>query len=260
MDVQMILKFFCQGKLDDHSIAGLLRIPETTTIACHVLRRVWYRLQSQVAFSSTHSETSKTLVALLHNGSANSRQRANTVDALCDVIALENDNIILSLVSIWKCLLLDDTQPAVQIASVYFVSGLVGEVVRLHPGVFELWEILIKTLVDGIDDEVRIVAGRALRRGFNASCHVRSRIASIPNIKRLLSNVIRSEATISAIRLLAWEIQLKIAQTVGDDPNSHDSWIGVGEVLEGIICPNFAPDKEVVRYPTLTYQISISLM
>jgi hypothetical protein len=201
---QIILKFFCQGKLDDHSMAGLLRIPETTSTASCVLRRVWYRLQSSEAFSSAHNETQKTLVALLHNNSALSSRRADTVDALCDIIASENIEIILSLVKNWKALLLVDTQPAVQKAAIYFVSGLVGEVVNAHPGVSELWEILVKILVEGKDDEVRIVAGRAIRRGFNRSFHVRSRIASIPNVCSLLFNLMTSKATNTTVRLIAW--------------------------------------------------------
>jgi hypothetical protein len=112
-------------------VAGLPQIPETTLIACGVLRRVWYRLQSSESFSGAHTGTCKTLLALFYEDSADFGRRANTIDALCDVIASENDDNILSLVNLWKLLVLVDTQPA----AVYIVSGLVGELIKARSGV-----------------------------------------------------------------------------------------------------------------------------
>jgi hypothetical protein len=243
---QIILKFFCQGRLDDQSMAGLLQIPETTSIACAVLRKIWYRLQSSVAFSSAHNETRKTLVALVQGNSAESSRRANTVDALCDVIASESNDTIFSFVNIWRALLLADAQPAVQIASIYFVSGLVGEVVRAHPGVSELWEILVKIFVGGKHDEVRLVAARAIRRRFDSSFHVRSRIAFIPNICDLLLDLIKSEDIIPAIWLLAWALRLNILELTGDEKGSLD---GVDEILVDVAYSS--SDREVVRYDSI---------
>jgi hypothetical protein len=247
--LQIIITFFCQRRLDDQSIAGLLQIPETTSIACCVLKRVWYRLHSNEAFSIAHGQTLKTLVALLHTDSATSSQRANTVEALSEVISLENDESILNLAETWKTLLLMDTQPAVQLASMYFVEGLVGEAAKKHRGVSELWEILVKILVFGTENQVRLAAGRTIRRGMSTSPHVKSKIASIPDVLKLLFNLLKSEAADSGIRLLAGELWFKLSQIVDERLASEDKWERAGKILEDVIDGTWYSDNNVfLRY------------
>jgi hypothetical protein len=225
-------------------MAGLLRIPETACIACVVLKTIWYRLQSLVAFSSAFNETLKTLVTLLHEDPS---KQAKAIDTLCVVIVSEKYDTVLSLVNIWKALLLLYTQPAVQIASIDFVSGLIGEVVEAHAVVSELWKIVLEIFVHGKDDEVRLAAGGAIRHGFSASFHVRSRIASISNVCSLLSGVMKSKATNPTIRLFAWAFRLKIMQITGDE-NPMEFIADVGEIIEDVMPTS---DSKLVRCSTL---------
>jgi hypothetical protein len=141
----------------------------------------------------------------------------------------------------------------VQIESTYFVSGPIGEVVKAHPLSSELWEIVLEIFVHGKDNEVRVVAGVAIRHGFNASFYIRSMIASTPNICSLLSDVIRSKSTLTSIRLFAWAIRLKLLQMTSVEMEAVAVAVAdVGEIQEDVIPAYCSSDSEVVRYLTLT--------
>ncbi|CAM6115237.1 unnamed protein product [Calypogeia fissa] len=98
---KIITTFFRQGKLDDNSMASLLRLPQTTSAACVALQflyqchaRDFYK--RDIMFSEAYGDTTQTLLDLFRNNAISMEARRTAITALLRVLDYESDDTILN--------------------------------------------------------------------------------------------------------------------------------------------------------------------
>ncbi|CAM6091704.1 unnamed protein product [Calypogeia fissa] len=202
---KIIIKFICQGKLDDHSMAQLLQLSQTASAACEGLLRLVnychgrdYR-DHNVTFSSAHGKTMNALLDLFHNDAATTEQRAAVISVLHDVLSYEGESTICT-----KCAKLVDVDSdssvqkvILQTVTLDFYYYRTIEVILKMAEVPSLLKDLIMSLFSArghnLNSNIDSFIGQSM---LSFSNYRRSalQISEIPGVLQLLVNCFISDA------------------------------------------------------------------
>ncbi|CAM6091706.1 unnamed protein product [Calypogeia fissa] len=203
---KILIKFICQGKLDDHSMGQLLQLSQTTSEACLGLSLLVsdchgrdYRDDHSRTFSLAHGETMNALLDLLHGDEVSTEQLAAVIRVLPRVLRYEGESTIRAVIAKCAKLLTVHSDISVQKAILRTVAIDYSKRVRVIKVIVEMAEVpsLLKDFVvllcSAKDLMVQARAGQTI---YSYSSYKRSalQISTIPDILQVLFNFFVSDA------------------------------------------------------------------
>ncbi|CAM6085547.1 unnamed protein product [Calypogeia fissa] len=205
---KIIIKFICQGKLNDHSMAQLLQLSQTTSAACEGLSWLIFDCHAtdyynhNLTFSSAHGETMNALLDLFHSDAVSPEQRAAVISVLHDVLSYEGESTICAVVAKCAKLLAVDSDTSVQKAILRTVTLDCFTNDRTKAMILKMAEVpsLLKDLMMSLFstrghnlNQVHVYLGRSIH-SFSRYRRSALQISEIPDVLHMLVDCFISDA------------------------------------------------------------------
>ncbi|CAM6125627.1 unnamed protein product [Calypogeia fissa] len=211
---KIIIKVICQGKLDDHSMARLLQLSQTTSAACEGLSKLIPGCHGRdycdrnVTFSSAHGETMNVLLGFLYGDEASTQQRAAVIRALPYVLGYEGESTVSAVIAQCAKLLTVDSDLSLQVAISkaltldYHLSNRTKEVILKMAEVPRLLKNLI--MLWNQDHVVNLMVQVHVGNSIHSFSKYRSsalQISELPNVLQMLVHFFMSDAVQQVLEL-----------------------------------------------------------